>query len=380
MARYKIPYTGLNDSLKHLRIQIIDSLPYTVKNLPKFSTPEQVFNFCKSKFNYKNDPQGIELFQSVPTLLENGGFGDCDCATIFCICMLLNSGFTNCGIVLVGRNKLNPSHIYAYCIDKDEKQILDLTNKKFNFERYYPFKQSIPFKISKTQLDMFLQLADRNPQGMKRRVRKLSNHEKTQGIFLPSKNVFIPHERFDKLPIKKAKQIMLSEGFEVEQLSEYLSGRAERKAKKAQKQANKQQKFEMKMAKKQAKTEKIQAKSEVKKAKAQKKIAKGEASKVRAEAKRLKAEKGESGQGMKIFNKAGEFVKEIVLKPSEEEEQDITDETETPDTEEQETETTDTDTETEEQELEDSPFSKTDILNSALFAVGFFLEKTKRVA
>jgi hypothetical protein len=397
VAKYKILYPGLNESLKHLRVQVIHSLPYIVKHTPRFNTPEQIFNYCKERYTYKNDPNGVELFQTVHTLLtdnEHGrpGEGDCDDATIFCLSMLLINGF-DCGIVLTGRNKNNPTHIYAYALHNGERQILDLTNKKFNTIRPYPFKQYIPFKISKQQLDMFLQLADRpgnrfkSIKTKKPRLRKLTEAEKEQGVFIPSKNVFIPIDKFDKLPIKKAKYTLLSENYDLEQVSEYLSGRAERKAKKKEKAATRKERRDIKTEKKRTKVEMKKAKVEVKQAKAQKKRDTGEAKKTRAYAKQVKAERREPGQGMKIFDKAGQLVKTFVNReeqePQEEEEENIF----APDQEEQnfnpeEIEQAEEIEQTDETELEEGlkELNKYDLVNAGLFALGLFLEKTKKVA
>lgn len=310
MAVYKIPYPGVNNSLRHFRVQVIHSLPYAVKNLPRdLKTPEQVFKYCKSKFRYKNDPQLTELFQTVPTLLENNDFGgsgqgDCDDATIFVLTMLLINGFTDCGIVLAGRSKTNATHIYAYVIENGNRKILDLTSTKgFNTEGGtgdYTHWQYIPFKISKSQLDMFLQLADGSPK-KRMRVRKLTPKQKEQGIYIPSKNVFVPVEHFDKLPIKHAKQTLLGEGYAIEQLSEYLSGRKERKERKAYK----REKKNIKLDKKRANVSK-------KEATAQKRRDKGTSKKIKASAKVIKAKKGPSGQGMKIFDKVGNIATSVL--------------------------------------------------------------------
>lgn len=330
-------YPGLNESLKHLRTQVIHSLPFAVKNLPALKTPEQVFNFCKSKYTYQSDPTGTELFMTVPTLLENNdfgnsGYGDCDDATIFTLTMLLRSNLNNCGIVLVGRSKYNPTHIYSYFEDENgNKKYLDLTNKKFNQVRPYPFIQHIPFKISPNQLNMFLQLAD-SPKRFKaiktkKKFTRIAT-DKNNSVFIPSKNVYIPFKTFDKLKPKQASERMLSEGYEAEQINEYLSGRAERKARREARATKKKEKYEFKKEKRAQKIEKQKAKTEIKKARAEKKRSRGEAAKMRAEAKIIKsqakykaAEEGEESPGMKIFNKAGQLVSKIITREPEEAEE-----------------------------------------------------------
>lgn len=395
MAVYTIPYPGLNESLKHLRVQVIHSLPYAVRNCPKdLKTPEAVFKYCKEKFIYKSDPIGVELFQTVPTLLTANvlgtpGSGDCDDATIFVLTILLINGFSNCGIVLTGRQKSNPTHIYAYCDDNGTRKILDLTNKNFNEERPYPFKQFIPFKISKNQLDMFLQLADGN-QPRKFRVRKLTQKQKEKGIYIPSKNVFIPVEHFDKLPIKHAKQTLLSEGYEVEQLSEYLSGRKERKERK-----------QYRKEKKNIKLDKKRANVSKKEATAQKRRDKGTSKKIRAQAKVIKAKKGPSGKGMNIFNKVTDVAKGFVNRKQggeeeeeenpfapraqEGEEQDFynpeeANEFEPENVEGEEVEAQEGEEENTELEEGFPTLVKNDYIGLGLFVAGIFLEKTKKVA
>lgn len=320
MAEYKIPYPGVNNSLRHFRVQVIHSLPYAVRNLPRdLKTPEQIFYWCKNKFRYRNDPKLVELFQTVRTLLQNNdigepGQGDCDDATILCLTMLLINGFIDCGIVLAGRSKTNATHIYAYVIDNGNRKLLDLTTTKFNTEGgtgNYTHRQYIPFKISKSQLDMFLQLADGGKPKKRLRVRKLTPQQKEQGIYIPSKNVFVPVDHFDKLPIKHAKQTLLSEGYELDQLSEYLSGRKERKERKAYR----KEKKNIKLDKKRANVEKKQAT-------AQKRRDKGTSKKIKASAKVIKAKKAPSGQGMKIFDKVGNIATKVLTRKKEGEEEE----------------------------------------------------------
>jgi hypothetical protein len=259
---------------------------------------------------------------------------------------------------------------------------LDLTTKKFNKTRPYPFSQKIPFKISQNQLNMFLQLADGARTKYRPRLRKLTDQQKEQsGIFLPSKNVFIPVDRFDKLPIKKAKQTLLSEGYEVNQLSEYLSGRAERKKKKEFKQYKKEKKFETKTGKKEAKTEKKLSRADINRAKASKKIDTGTAKRLKAEGKKIRAESGEETGRSKFFKKSGDFFNRIIS-PDEE----------SPEAEEIDAEEIDTEAEEqspdqyqpEEQQEELSAGFKDlttkDAINAGLFLAGLFLEKTKKVA
>jgi hypothetical protein len=150
---YKIQYPGLQDSLLHLKIQVIQSIDYCKAILPDHvSTPEDIFYYCKNRTTYKADG-GNELFQTAETLLENNvhgipGAGDCDCFTILLLACLAARGYKNIGIVLVGRSPKNAVHIYVYVKEGNRTEFLDMTNNSYNYERFYPFKQLIPFKVT----------------------------------------------------------------------------------------------------------------------------------------------------------------------------------------------------------------------------------------
>jgi len=148
MAILKVPYKDINQVMKGMRTQIIDSLDYCVTELPKFRTPEQMFEFCRLMTHYKQDPKGNELLQSVPTLMDNNywgksGTGDCDCFTILTVAMCIANGWNDNFIVLVGRGKVAPVHVYS-AVEFDGKLItLDLTNPYPNIERDYKYWQFV---------------------------------------------------------------------------------------------------------------------------------------------------------------------------------------------------------------------------------------------
>ena len=340
MARYKIFYPGLNESLRHWRRQVIDSLPYVAREFPRFNSLKDIFDYCKKDFKYVNEPPLEELFQTVPTMLENNvhgisGAGDCDDGSILVTAPMLLSGF-DCGIVLAGRTKDKATHIYTYGVEDGQRKILDLTTNKFNKEGGsgdYKYRQYIPFKISKNQLDMFLTLADgkfgsqiptirrKKVNPMKKiRIRNLSPVEQAKGVYLPSSQVTIPLDRMDKMPIPSAKNVMLNDGCSLDDVSEYLSGRKERKQKRAEKRAFKKEKKDIKLEKKRAKVAKKEAKTEKIQAKAQKKRDAGEAKKMRAQAKILKGEakkiKGANPRDnsgyLDIVKGAGNFAKTFI--------------------------------------------------------------------
>jgi len=150
----RMPYKDINHTLKMLKKQVISGIPFALKHCPKFDTPEQVFYWLKDNTTYKLDPKGIELLQSLPTLItENNwhgkqGHGDCDCFTIALLTLLAANGFDNLYVILVGRNRFTPVHIYCGLIDNEKTlRILDLTNPQYDTERKYPYRQHLKFKI-----------------------------------------------------------------------------------------------------------------------------------------------------------------------------------------------------------------------------------------
>lgn len=320
MAIKKMQYQNLNHALKLFKVQVLEGIPYAQTECPKFDTPEEAFDWLKLRTKYKNDPKGTELFQTLPTLLENNfhgitGHGDCDCFTIAILSILAANNFKNIGIVLVGRNTFNPVHIYAYYVnDKGEKQFLDLTNKYFNQTRHYPYKQEIPFNLTPNEeKNMMLQLAEIGAPGRKRNFKKptpgqlahwrkiqkqRAEHERRKRlglvmrpnpnhIYLPSKGVQIREDYFDNtLSNGEFQNMLLSEGYDMSEVEELAGRRGERRrARKDEKRA--------------LKKEKKQSKIELRKARAEKKRAAGEAKRERAAAKRDKwaAKQGGGGDG-----------------------------------------------------------------------------------
>jgi hypothetical protein len=148
MAVLTKQYKDINDTMKHLKVQIIDSIDYALKVTPKFKNPEELFYWLKKRTVYKNDFKNVELLQTMPTMFERNchnisGAGDCDCFTITTVACMIAQNWDNIYIDLVGREKSNPVHIYSDIVWKGKRQVLDLTNKQFNFERPYPYRQRI---------------------------------------------------------------------------------------------------------------------------------------------------------------------------------------------------------------------------------------------
>lgn len=145
--KLKKKYTDINEVMRMIQVQVMDGVPYASKNLPSFSNCDQIFNYLKRHVTYKNDPPGIELLQSLPTLMDNNihghaGFGDCDCFTIALLTIAYANGISDCYITLVGNNKHRPQHIYMSA-GKGKPQAYDLTNPYYGMERKYKYKHNI---------------------------------------------------------------------------------------------------------------------------------------------------------------------------------------------------------------------------------------------
>jgi len=149
MAVSKTEYRDINQTMDGIRRQIIDSIEYCCNEMPKFSNPRDMFSFLRTITKYHNDPHQVELLQTVPTLLDDNfhgipGAGDCDCFTILTIAMCIAHGWNDNYIVLVGRTKVAPVHIYSAVKWNGEFITLDLTNPYINIERDYPYRQILP--------------------------------------------------------------------------------------------------------------------------------------------------------------------------------------------------------------------------------------------
>ncbi len=141
-------YKDIDQTMRGIVIQINDSLEYCYHKMPKFETPEQLFQFCRATTTYHLDPPGDELLQTVPTMYADNwwnipGAGDCDCFTILTISMCIVNGWNDNDIILVGRRRSAPVHIYSGVCVNGKYYTMDLTNAYINIERPYKFKQTL---------------------------------------------------------------------------------------------------------------------------------------------------------------------------------------------------------------------------------------------
>lgn len=143
-------YKSLEDTLRLLKRQVIDSLPYMDEYIPdSITTPEKLFYYLRGNTTYKNDPVGVEHLQMVPTLFARGGKGDCDCFTILSLASQYHLGFLPQYVDLVGKRISKPSHIYTSVFDKTKNKVcvFDLTNPYYDYERSYNYHQRLKFSI-----------------------------------------------------------------------------------------------------------------------------------------------------------------------------------------------------------------------------------------
>lgn len=113
-----------------------------------YRNPKDIFYLLKAATRYKHDPPGVELLQSMQTLLTDAnywgipGAGDCDCFTIaYTACMKAVN--IPVKIVLAGRRKNEFVHVYNVVRLYGEDIPADLTNAEFGTERPYLYHREI---------------------------------------------------------------------------------------------------------------------------------------------------------------------------------------------------------------------------------------------
>lgn len=153
--RKLLPYKDTQWTLKHLKTQVIDSLPYCNRVFYGLNTPEQLWKRVKPLLTYRADPQGLELLQTAQTLLSPyknyhgiAGAGDCDCFTILTLAILTVNpayNYVDKFAVLVGNNAEEPSHIYTALNYNGRMVAIDFTNPALNIERPYLYRQYVKF-------------------------------------------------------------------------------------------------------------------------------------------------------------------------------------------------------------------------------------------
>jgi hypothetical protein len=149
VIEFKRKYKDLPETLKFIRLQVLQSLKFADETLPNFQHPAELYRYLKDRTTYKNDPPGVELLQTMPTLINGDywgtpGAGDCDCFTITTLACCDVLGW-KAWYKLAGRSLVAPVHIWGGVDWKGEQIALDLTEKQVGAERVYKFVQKINF-------------------------------------------------------------------------------------------------------------------------------------------------------------------------------------------------------------------------------------------
>jgi hypothetical protein len=142
----KVSYKDINQTLQGIHTQVCDSLNYCANKMPVYSDPINMFYSLRKMVQYHSDPPGTELLQTVPTLFEKNfwgipGAGDCDCFSILILSMCCVHGWNKQRVVLCGRSKRAPVHIFTQVYYNGEWLTLDLTRPLHNSHRKYKFYQ-----------------------------------------------------------------------------------------------------------------------------------------------------------------------------------------------------------------------------------------------
>jgi len=146
----KEKYTTLQRTLDCMQTQIEESLSFARNFVPRGETPRSLFALLKQHTTYRNDPPGVELLQSMPTLMHNNyygipGAGDCDCFTIAAVacCKVENIPVR---IVIVGNTEKNPTHVYAEVMDGGRWVAFDLCSPFYGETKKYRYLSRIKVK------------------------------------------------------------------------------------------------------------------------------------------------------------------------------------------------------------------------------------------
>ncbi|NBT88368.1 MAG: hypothetical protein EBT51_08720 [Flavobacteriaceae bacterium] len=145
--KMKIPYRNIAHTVEMMGKQIEASIDFANDFVPIDTDPKELFWILRQNTTYKNDPPGVELLQSMPSMFEDNywgipGAGDCDCFTISAVACCLVADIP-CRIVIVGNNSEAPSHVYAEVLDNGKWTPFDLVNPYYGQTKPYAFKKII---------------------------------------------------------------------------------------------------------------------------------------------------------------------------------------------------------------------------------------------
>lgn len=145
--RTKYRYKSLADTLEQMGKQVFMSLNFAQDFIPRIKNPAELFWILKNNVVYKNDPVGIELLQTLPSLMEDNfwgipGAGDCDCFTIAALacCKVRDIPVR---VVLVGNDRMAPTHIYTEVLDEKRWVPFDLVAPQYGITKPYKYKEIV---------------------------------------------------------------------------------------------------------------------------------------------------------------------------------------------------------------------------------------------
>jgi hypothetical protein len=139
-------YISLENTLDMLDRQISISVPFAEDFTDSVANnPYSLFRYLKSLVIYKDDPPGVELIQSMPSLfLDNyygvPGMGDCDCFSVTACASMIAKGIPT-GYTIYGNDKW-PTHIAADAYDGSGRTIFDLCAPELGMVRDYKWQKS----------------------------------------------------------------------------------------------------------------------------------------------------------------------------------------------------------------------------------------------
>lgn len=147
MRTGKMPYRDLQHTIQMMGKQVAEGVDYADKYLPYNTTPLEIWTILKQNTTYKNDPPGVELLQSMPSLLDDNywgipGAGDCDCFTIAALTCAAARGIP-ARAVIVGNSKNAPTHVYAQLWDGSRWIDFDLVSSVYGVTKPYKFRQTL---------------------------------------------------------------------------------------------------------------------------------------------------------------------------------------------------------------------------------------------
>lgn len=143
-------YVSLRNTLNMLDRQIEVSIPFARDFCANVAqNPYSLFRFLKTQVTYQDDPPGIELIQSMPSLfLDNyygvPGMGDCDCFSVAACASMLALGIPT-GYTIFGNGKW-PTHICADSYYQGQHTYFDLVAPSLGVVK--PYKWSESFRLT----------------------------------------------------------------------------------------------------------------------------------------------------------------------------------------------------------------------------------------